>query len=455
MLPKFLAVLLLPLAARADCQADGDVASTCAQFDSLQGAVQGCAVRCIISGTSCMQSCVQNLGFSNSCASCWVSLASCTKSKCVWDCLNPTSSSCTKCAQDKCFPDLLSCSGFACNQLPGCESDSAKTNLPGCTSSLQELASSLQPHAFLNAPPLETAAVPTITLNNGVEMPVLALGTGGFDNASAAAAVGTAASAGLTHVHSAFDYYNLPGVGRGVNQRPRASTFLTSMTSPCVHLSSPPQRNVTDPDACYDLTLQEAHAVLALLNTSYVDLLLLHGPSAPSFGYEGACSAAASALNAAQWRAYADFMRAGKARAIGVSNYCASCLEGLGAPVPAVNQIQVHVGTGADPEGLLSYCKQQGIAVQAYSPLAHGAVVSDPLCEEGGAAANRSAAQVGLRWVLDRAPSLVVKASKKEYLLDDLDVFGWALPPAAIAELDAATTPQGQQEGRPSWGCAK
>ena len=138
-----------------------------------------------------------------------------------------------------------------------------------------------------------------------------------------------------------------------------------------------------------------------------------------------------------------------------MSNYCASCLEGLGAPVPAVNQIQVHVGTGADPEGLLSYCKQKGITVQAYSPLAHGAVVSDPLCEKVGAAANRSAAQVGLRWVLDRAPSLVVKASKKEYLVDDLDVFGWALPTAAIAELDAATTPQGQQEGRPSWGCAK
>ena len=56
------------------------------------------------------------------------------------------------------------------------------------------------------------------------------------------------------------------------------------MTSPCVHLSSPPQRNVTDPDACHDLTLKEAHAVLELLNTTYVDLLLLHGPSAPSFG---------------------------------------------------------------------------------------------------------------------------------------------------------------------------
>ena len=73
-----------------------------------------------------------------------------------------------------------------------------------------------------------------------------------------------------------------------------------------------------------------------------------------------------------------------------MSNYCA-CAWRLGAPVPAVNQIQVHVGTGSDPRA--SYYCEQGIAVQAYSPW-HGAVVSDPLREKVGAAAN-SAAQVG------------------------------------------------------------
>ena len=154
---------------------------------------------------------VENLGFSNSCASCWVSLASCTKSKCVWDCLNPTSSGCTKCAQSKCFPDLLSCSGFACNQLPGCESDSAKSNLPGCTEAL-DTSVVLQPKPLqTSVQALETAAVPTITLNNGVEMPTIA-GTGGRQRRrrrrSARRLAGSPTS-------TRPDYYN-PGVGRGV-----------------------------------------------------------------------------------------------------------------------------------------------------------------------------------------------------------------------------------------------
>jgi len=112
--------------------ATADLSQICQSFDHLQGDVQGCAIKCILSGTSCMNSCVKGLGFSDTCAGCWMDLASCSKSSCVWDCLNPTSSSCTKCAQTKCFPGLLSCSGVACNQLPGCESDSSKSNIPGC-----------------------------------------------------------------------------------------------------------------------------------------------------------------------------------------------------------------------------------------------------------------------------------------------------------------------------------
>ena len=130
-----LGTLSIPLLAHADCQSASDVATTCNSFDSLQRDVQGCAVRCIVSGNPCMESCVQSLGFSESCAPCWVSLASCSKRECAWDCLNPTSNNCTKCAKQRCFPALLACSGFACDQMPGCEADSAKTNLPGCRGS--------------------------------------------------------------------------------------------------------------------------------------------------------------------------------------------------------------------------------------------------------------------------------------------------------------------------------
>ena len=132
-------------------------------------------------------------------------------------------------------------------------------------------------------------------------------------------------------------------------------------------------------------------------------MLLLHGPSEP-FGYEGGCNAQVCELNRAQWAAYTAALASGQARAIGVSNYCQSCLKCLqedttargnehndtlgsgagsehnntlgvtsgaggalntrAAVAPAVNQIQHHVGMGPDPESLLSYCDEQGIVVQ-------------------------------------------------------------------------------------------
>lgn len=147
--------------------------------------------------------------------------------------------------------------------------------------------------------------VASVTLNNGYKMPVIAAGTGGFDNASAAVAVANALQTpGLAHIHSAFDYFNLRGVAKGLQEsgRPRYDVFVTSMTSPCVH-AAPPARNVTDLDECYNLTWRELHATLDALQLDHVDLMLLHGPSEP-FGYTGGCSRETCALNQAQWRAY-------------------------------------------------------------------------------------------------------------------------------------------------------
>lgn len=308
-------------------------------------------------------------------------------------------------------------------------------------------------------------AVPSVTLNNGVSMPIIALGTGGFDNATATQAVEIAFAGGLRHVHAAYDYFNLPGVGAGLAKHPRDSYFLTAMTSPCIHPAAPPIRNVTNPAACEQLTEKEVDEVLGLLGVEYVDLLLVHGPSA-AFGSTTGCSAAVCELNAAQWRAYSRALATGKARAIGVSNYCQSCFECLfgteekKAVVPAVNQIQVHVGTGADPEGLVSYCASKGIVVQAYSPLAAGGVIHSPVCTDIGQAVNKSSAQVALRWLVQNPHAkphmtFVAKADNAQYIAEDLDVFDFNLTEAQVARLNAATTPKGQQNGRPSWGCGK
>lgn len=312
------------------------------------------------------------------------------------------------------------------------------------------------------------SSLPTIRLRdqNGqthgaVDMPVIAAGTGGYDNSTAEDAVAKAMEAGINHVHCAYDYFNLPGVGRGLGKAKRSDVFISAMTSPCIHTAAPPQRNISDPDACFDLTTRELNEVLELLDVDHVDLMMLHGPSEP-FGYQGPCDETICAVNRAQWRAYENFMRAGKAAAIGVSNYCQSCLACLAGQgvtvVPAVNQVQWHVGMGGNPEGLMSYCNSQNIVVQAYGPLASGAVATDPLCADVGKAYNKSAAQVGLRWILQHqatiATAIVVKADDLAYLNEDKDIFNWTLTPDDMSILSSATSPTGQQDGRPSWGCA-
>ena len=106
----------------------------------------------------------------------------------------------------------------------------------------------------------------------------------------------------------------------------------------------------------------------------------------------------------------------------------------------------------------MSYCNSQNIVVQAYGPLASGAVATDPLCADVGKAYNKSAAQVGLRWILQHqatiATAIVVKADDLAYLNEDKDIFNWTLTPDDMSILSSATSPTGQQDGRPSWGCA-
>ena len=314
----------------------------------------------------------------------------------------------------------------------------------------------LLPFAAPNVP-----TVPTVPLLQGVlpgakvMMPVIAAGTGGYKGSNATDAVRRAFTMGFNHVHTAFDYFNLKEIGVALKEVPRAQYFLSGMTSPCSHPAAPPQRNVTDPKACRNLTMHEARSVMNDLGVDSLDLLMLHGPS-EGFGHVGPCSKLACELNRAQWSAYKALLQQGSVRAIGVSNFCASCLACLD-DVPAVNQIQVHVGQGsADPgPGLLSYCASRGVVVQAYEPLAGGELVTDPACHSIGAAHQKTAAQVALRWVLQRAPSLAVRAGSSAHLAQDLALFDFTLNSSELARLDAQKGPSGEAGGRCSWGCTE
>merc|ERR1712157_141394 len=100
-----------------------------------------------------------------------------------------------------------------------------------------------------------------------------------------------------------------------------------------------------------------------------------------------------------------ELYKQGKTRAIGVSNYCGSCLDCLmesATVTPAVNQIKLHAGMGPDPAGLVSYTREKGILPQAYSPLASGGVTRDSELAKIGASYSKSAAQVALKWLVDK-----------------------------------------------------
>jgi diketogulonate reductase-like aldo/keto reductase len=288
------------------------------------------------------------------------------------------------------------------------------------------------------------AADPTVTLNNGVKMPVIALGTWQWDNETAHDAIKLALPLGFTHIDTAENYNNQWGVGKALAGVPRNSFFLTSKTIPCTG---------TTEEECYNQTMSDFAGDLKALQLDHVDLMLLHGPAHRG---KGKCDAAACSKDRGQWKAYQDLYKQGKARAIGVSNYCVTCFDCLlGQPgitvVPAVNQVAFHVGMGDDPEQLVSYCESKNITVQAYSPLGNGLLITDPGLKAIGAVHGKTGPQVALRWIVQKGLPLATKANVTEYLKQDIDVFDWSLTDAEMKALSARTSPA--SPFGPSWAC--
>lgn len=225
--------------------------------------------------------------------------------------------------------------------------------------------------------------------------------------------------------------FNQAGVGRALKTVPRSSYFLTTKVEPATDLAS-----------AYNFTAGRLAEDLSLLAMDSVDLMLLHNvvPGADS-----------CAIQQEQWRALEDFHRAGKARAIGVSNYCApslACLLKVATFPPAVNQVQYHIGMGRDPSGLMSFCKANGIVLEAYGPLAsdHGpsSLITGNLTNGIGKAHNKSGAQVALKWLAQRDVPLITTSLKPAYLAEDMDVYSdWELTEAELSNLDAQTAPVG------------
>ncbi|MBO4689290.1 MAG: aldo/keto reductase [Paludibacteraceae bacterium] len=204
-----------------------------------------------------------------------------------------------------------------------------------------------------------------IQLSNGMEMPPLALGTWLIPDSDAVEAVRQAIKAGYRHIDTAQAYGNERGVGEGIRTSgvPREDIFVT--TKVAAEIKS------------YEEAAASINRSLELLQTGYIDLLLIHCPqpwaeyNKSSYRYEKE--------NQAVWRAMEEALEAGKVRAIGVSNFIESDLESLMTAAtikPMANQFLCHISN--TPLALIDYCHSHGIATMAYSPVAHGAALNNP-----------------------------------------------------------------------------
>jgi len=272
--------------------------------------------------------------------------------------------------------------------------------------------------------------IPTTELNNGVVMPMISMGTWQYNVSTAESVVNLALEVGFNHIDTANDYNNQEGVGAALKGRDRSSYFLTTKVPP--GSASQTATNLQDN--------------LDQLGLDYVDLVLVHYPA-----LFNRCAAMQK-----QWAAMEEFYKAGKAKAIGVSNYCVSSLECIAKTatvVPAVNQIQYHIGMGTDPAGIKSYSDEHGIHTQAYSPLGDGSLelITGDLVVGLGKAHNMTGAQVSLRWIHENGVSLSTKTTKRSHMEQDLAIFSFGLEDTEKSTLDTSTTPS----AKPSFMCNK
>ena len=204
---------------------------------------------------------------------------------------------------------------------------------------------------------LAATAIPNVKLNNGVEMPMISLGTWQYSPSVAESTVALALKLGFNHIDTANDYRNQAGVGSALaKQGNRSSYFLTTKV--------PSQ---TFNANAYAATTKDLNDDLTKLGLDYVDLMLIHFPP---HGNTRHCEAMQE-----QWRAMEDFYKQKKARAIGISNYCQSsinCIMKVANVTPAVNQVEYHIGMSPDPIGLKTFNDKHGIVTQSYSPLGDG-----------------------------------------------------------------------------------
>mmetsp|Transcript_17230 Transcript_17230/g.37976 ORF Transcript_17230/g.37976 Transcript_17230/m.37976 type:complete len:279 (-) Transcript_17230:21-857(-) len=258
------------------------------------------------------------------------------------------------------------------------------------------------------------AVIPTKPVAPGVDMPLISLGTGG-------PSIGTDVSGftamwlekGFKGIDTANGYKDQPYVAKAISEAgmDRKDLFITTKV---------PGSNG------YAATVQSVQENLQQLQTSYLDLLLIHFPQGADMK--------------GTWQAFEELYANKTVRALGVSNFMQTDLEKLLAFAkvkPVINQCQHNILAHMDD--LIAYCEKEGIYYEAYQPLGRGSqsIFDNPTINQVAVAHNVSAAQVAMRWIIQQGHFVTVQAGTSDHQDVDTDVFSFKLTDDEVKQLDA------------------
>ena len=268
------------------------------------------------------------------------------------------------------------------------------------------------------------STVPTIDLNDGNRIPQLGFGVFQIPPDDTADAVKTALDIGYRHIDTAEMYQNEKGVGDGIRHAgvDRSEVFVTSKLNNGFHKPDDARRAFDD--------------TLSALGFDYVDLFLIHWPLPTLYGGDYVST----------WKTLEEFKKDGRARSIGVSNFQVEHLKRLAQEtetVPAVNQIEVHPYFVNNEVRV--YGQQHGIETEAWSPIAQGKVLDDPVITRIAEATGKSPAQVVLRWHIQRGDIVFPKSVTPQRIKDNFALFDFEL---GQDDVEAITTLDQGDSGR-------
>ncbi|XP_015194776.2 uncharacterized oxidoreductase ZK1290.5 isoform X1 [Lepisosteus oculatus] len=252
---------------------------------------------------------------------------------------------------------------------------------------------------------------PTVPLSNGLEIPILGLGTSHHGGYSHRAVVYALQECGIRHIDTAKRYGCESQLAEAIQESgvQREELWLTTKLWPG--------------DYGYQTAKQACLDSCRRLGVKYLDLYLMHWPDCMSPGRSN------REVRAETWRALEELHDKGVCRAIGVSNFLIQHLEELKEDcsiVPHVNQAEYH--PFQRPQELVDYCQQQGIVFEGYCPLAKGDALTHPTIIQLANKHGRTPSQICIRWSIQNGVVTIPKSTKEKRILENCQVFGFSLP---------------------------